>query len=336
MKISILYLIKFLGGFWLFRKLIRHKTLILAYHSFEVFDESEFRPNLFIKPSTLTRRLEYLKAHCNVVSLSDFEQRNKLNNSVVITIDDGWASTLSHASSIFSQYNFPYTVYLTTENVFDNQPLFHILLDYLLRRSIGKTLTLTSKDKQSINATVSFENIEKLKNEIIQIKSQRLDTELLTVISKVLGVDITGIIDEKSFTLMSHDEVKSLAQVGADIQLHTHGHHTYLLDKNAFDSDLEENQKHIEDITGIKPLHHCYPSGSYNADSIQWLKHLGIKTATTCTPGFCDEQSNKLALPRFLDGENIAQIVFEAEVSGVLEVLRKFKSLIMSRKSTND
>jgi len=33
-----------------------------------------------------------------------------------------------------------------------------------------------------------------------------------------------------------------------------------------------------------------------------------------------------LELPRFLDGENIPQIVFEAEVSGVLELLRQIKS----------
>ncbi|NQZ25373.1 MAG: polysaccharide deacetylase family protein [Colwellia sp.] len=332
MKTIILYFIKFLGGFWLSRKLIRNKTLILAYHSFEVFDESEFRPNLFIKYSTLTQRLKYLKTHCNVVSLSEIEQSNKPINSVVITVDDGWASTLSHASSVFSKFNFPYTIYLTTENVLDNQPVFHILLDYILQASVGKTLTIILKGKECIKTVVSINNIENLKKEIALVKTKRLDTELLTVIARSLDVDIGGIIDKKSFSLMSVDEVKNIAQLGADIQLHTHSHHTYLFDENAFEKDLQANQQHIEDITGIKPLHHCYPSGSYNADSIQWLKRLGIKTATTCNPGFCDEQSNKLALPRFLDGENIPQIVFEAEVSGVLEVFRKLKSLIISGK----
>ena len=33
-------------------------------------------------------------------------------------------------------------------------------------------------------------------------------------------------------------------------------------------------------------------------------------------------------LPRFLDGENIPQIVFEAEVSGVLEIIRKVRNII--------
>jgi peptidoglycan/xylan/chitin deacetylase (PgdA/CDA1 family) len=325
MKILILYLIKFLGGFWLSRKIISDKTLILAYHGFEVFDESDFRPNLFIKPSTLNQRLKYLQNHCHVIPLADFEKVSKPKNAVIITVDDGWASTLTHASSIFDQYDFPYTIYLTTENVLDNQPVFHILLNYILHSSIGKILSISREGKNGINATISETNITDLIKEIDQLKSTRLDTSLLKDIAKNLEMDIQDIIAKKAFTLMSTDEVKKITDLGADIQLHTHSHCTFLDDEEAFNNEIRLNQQHISEILGNKALHHCYPSGRFNTNSIQWLKRLGIMTATTCTPGFCDENSNRLALPRFLDGENISQIIFEAEVSGVLELLRKIK-----------
>ncbi len=319
---------KFLGGFWLSRKFSRNKALIIAYHSFEVFDESDFRPNLFIKPSTLKHRLKYLQNHCHVIPLADLKKTTKPNNAVIITVDDGWTSTLTHASSLFAQYDFPYTVYLTTENVLDNQPVFHILLDYILQMSIGKTLSISLEGKNDINATISNTNIASLMKEIDQLKSSRLDTVLLTNIATNLDMDISEIIAKKAFTLMSTDEVKEIAHLGADIQLHTHSHCTFLTDEQAFNKEIRLNQQCISEILGIKAQHHCYPSGRFNEHSIQWLQRLGIKTATTCIPGFCDEKSNALALPRFLDGENIPQIVFEAEVSGVLELLRKIKLLL--------
>ena len=325
MKDIILYLMKFIGLFWLTRKTIQHKTLILSYHGFEVLNESSFRPKLFIKGTTLEKRLQYLRKHCNVIKLKNLGGDSKLLNSVVITIDDGWASTLTIAEPLFKQFDFPYTLYLPTENVLNNQPVFHVLIDYILLHSIGKTLSLLTERGNINGQKVSVENIPRIKEEIDQLKVKELDTELLLTISKSLDLDIKPIIDEKVFTLMSIDEVKEIVKLGADIQLHTHSHFTYLENKDSFTREILLNQHHIENIVGIRPIHHCYPSGSYNNQCIDWLKPLGIETATTCLPGFCDETSNKLTLPRFLDGENISQIVFEAEVSGVLELFRGIK-----------
>ena len=73
----------------------------------------------------------------------------------------------------------------------------------------------------------------------------------------------------------------------------------------------------------------------YNKDSFDHLARLEVKTATTCYPGFCHENSNPMELPRFLDSENIPQIIFEAEVSGVLELLRKLRKITIGRVKGN-
>ncbi len=322
MKIIILNILKYIGGFRLCRKLIRNKVLILAYHGFEVHDETSFRPMLFTKTSTFEARLAYLGKYCSVIPLQDVGKKNNPENSVVITIDDGWYSTLSLASPLLKSYNNPYTVYLTTENVIDNEPIFHIVLDYLLLKSIGKTLVLTIDGQQRLSRKVDQGN-EGLIQEINQLKTKKNDTDLLKKVAAGLELEIDSLIKSKAFTLLSENEVREIYAEGADIQLHTHTHNTPLDNDQAFIEGIEVNKQWINNMLGITPEHHCYPSGVYNDNSIELLKSLDIKTATTCYKGLCDDKNNLLELPRFLDSEYIPQIVFEAEVSGVLHFFRK-------------
>ena len=325
MKIVLLYILKWLGGFFITKFLIRKKTLILTYHSFEIVNETKFRPKLFIKKSTFEQRLQYLKKHCNVIKLDDLSSKNKPNNSIVITIDDGWASILTVASPLLIHFNYPYSIYLTTEGVLAEQPTFHILLDYMLRSSINQKLSLSAVDHKPVEFIIKEENVPFIIQEVNRIKSKKYDTDLLKKMAFSLNFPIDKLINEKIFTLLSVTEIKQLVELGADIQLHTHSHHNYIDDELTFNSEIKVNQLHIENITGVKPVHHCYPSGKFNSACFGYLQALGIETATTCKPGFCDDESNRFELPRFLDGENIPKIVFEAEVCGVLEIFRKLK-----------
>jgi len=52
---------------------------------------------------------------------------------------------------------------------------------------------------------------------------------------------------------------------------------------------------------------------------------LEIDSATTCIPGLIEstQGNRKYYLPRFLDGENVHMLEFEAEMSGFSYVLRR-------------
>jgi len=326
-KLFLLYFLKALGVFWICRKLVKDKTLILAYHGFETVDETTFRDKLFMKKNTFIKRLDYLVKYCNVVPLENYSLQSNFNNNVIITIDDGWDSTRTIAAPCLQGRSLPYTVYLTTENVLDNEPIFHIALDYILTKNIGKLLKLELDGKMIINAIISSENNKKTIDEIIKYKAKGNDTELLLLISDILKYDFNKVIDLKALTLMDTQGVRELKEQGADIQLHTHTHKTPFNDFETYTYEIEENKKQIENIIHNTPEHHCYPSGEYNEQCFNYLKRLSVKTATTCKPGFCDEKTNPYELPRFLDGENISQITFEAEVSGVLELFRKLKAM---------
>jgi len=143
-------------------------------------------------------------------------------------------------------------------------------------------------------------------------------------------VDYKKIENERFLGLLSFSEIKKLSNQGVDIQLHTHRHTIPFDDREKFINEIYENKYYLDLYVKNKMEHFCYPSGQHNAKCESVLKDIGILSATTCEPGFVTKKSNPYYLPRFLDGENIPQIVFEAEVCGVTNLLRKIRGLIKS------
>jgi len=124
-------------------------------------------------------------------------------------------------------------------------------------------------------------------------------------------------------TLMNAAEVADLAGQGFDIQLHTH-RHRFPEDAQQARRELDDNRQVLAPLTGGRPLTHlCYPSGEWSPAVWPSLESRGVVTATTCDPGLNTPATPPYALGRFLDFQPIPQIVFEAEVSGFGNLLRR-------------
>jgi len=339
MKIFVLHLLRRFGFFALFRRLYRHKTLILAYHAVEIHDETEFRRQLFISQQTLAKRLDYLAKYCQVVSLERINNSSG-RNRVVITLDDGWYSNLTLAAPLLAQYQFPYTVYLTDEDTPEGLPMFHVGLSYILTKNVGQRFVYNHPSGLSIDEVISREGVDPLIERIEPLKSGPDDMALLHQVAATLNFDFQPSIDNKAFTLISQEQAKQLHQQGANLQLHTHSHDTPLQNYSDFAARIEQNRQYINQITQPQdlqkpkqqnqpsPQHYCYPAGTFEAKTMEYLKQMGIASARTALPGFCDENTDPLALPSFLDSENIPQIVFEAEVCGLMSFLRSLVAKI--------
>ncbi len=107
----------------IFINLISFKTtkadyaVVLIYHK---FDEPK-SPSTSIDLKTFENQMKYLKENkYNVVSLSKLytyiKNKNIPPKTVVITIDDGYKSTMK-AFNILKKYNFPFTIFLYMEAV---------------------------------------------------------------------------------------------------------------------------------------------------------------------------------------------------------------------------
>ncbi|KIO49427.1 polysaccharide deacetylase family protein [Nitrosospira sp. NpAV] len=331
---TVLTVVKALGGFGLARILTARGLRIICYHGISLHDEHSFHPKLFMHEDTFLQRMAYLKRHnYPVLSLSEaltlMDQQSLPPHALVITFDDGWLGIGTKAVPALRKQGFPSTVYVTTSDVVTGMPVFNVALRYLIWKGRGKALDMQDfgLDAETIPLN-SPEERERAARSIGEASEGRTGPErqaLLTKLAKTLEVDWNPDGENPLFRLMTMEQLAQLPSQGMGLQLHTHRHRLPIGDPEGVEREIVDNRAVLERIARGPLQHFCYPSGEFHPSQFPWLRALGIESATTCLSGFNYPDTERLELRRFLDGENIAQVEFEAEVSGFLELMRKFR-----------
>lgn len=335
-----LLLSKRLGLFSLSTKFTSNGLRILCYHNFSSGTVLDWIPSLSISSKTFKRRVEYLKkANFKVVQLSEslnFLRKNRYlsNPVVVITIDDGWFTIKKNAHQILRAANFPYTVYVTSYYCVKEDPIFNLIIPFVLWRANKDNFKFNklnfpfplTKEALKDYRIISEKIIEYGINELSHIERCLLMQDVCIQ----LGIDYNGLKNEKSLSLMTLSDIKELHNDGVDIQLHTH-RHKWPLDERLADIELYDNKKYLEKVAGERLEHFCYPSGIWDSRQFNYLKKHQIRSATTCQGGLNYRDTNPYTLNRYLDSEEKPQIVFEAEMSGFFEILQKLKFFHLAR-----
>jgi len=329
------------GIFWISRIFTKKGVRILCYHNFGSEDDVTWRPKLFITPKTFLERMQYLKEKGYRVldldtALANMEKGAITDLSVVITIDDGWYGVLRHAHPILLEKQFLYTIYVTSYYSKNPVPVYNLAIAYLFHKTSKQKIDLTELGIPEIN-TVDISNGVKKEHTVKCIiehgekKNIAFRQDLLKRTAVILDADITGMLDRRIFHIMQHDQLNYLSDQGVDLQLHTHRHRWPTQEGPAME-ELTLNRDYLSSIQKKTAVHFCYPSGFYTENQFPILRKAKIKSATTCEPGLNFPATNPYALKRFLDGENISPIEFEAELSGFLYLLRTIKNKILSVK----
>jgi peptidoglycan/xylan/chitin deacetylase (PgdA/CDA1 family) len=329
-----LYFLRAIGGFALAKYLTRKQLRILCYHSFSVGDEHEVAPVMFMRAKTFEQRMRILKKRrIPVVTLDEgvrkLLQRQISDAETVITLDDGWVSNLTIGAPILEEYGYPACIYVSTEHLEAGTEVFNVALSYMIRRSGRQALTLTGLHPQ-IDGTY---DIGKDPDEAILALIRAAERavplaerqQLLRPIARALGADLDDVLRNGRFRLLSRSEMQEAFRRGLDIQLHTHSHRLPDAGFDAMAEEITNNRKTIADVTGAEARHFCYPSGQYSEPHPEWLRRLGIVSATTCNPGFNDVSTPVMLLNRFLDSDSRSNIDFEAEICGVRELARRLR-----------
>lgn len=316
------------------RRATCRRLRFLAYHGFATGDELHFRPKLFMAPATFERRMRTLRdQNFKVVSLNHAVRSLRRGvideNCVVITIDDGYASTLRFAAPVLRSLAMPSTVYITSYHAQKQTPVFDLVVGFMLWKTTCKQavlcwppqatpldlpLTNTAERERAADALVALGKAQ---------DGEQARVDLCRELGNVLAVPYEKIVERGCFRLMAPAEIRQLADLGMSVGLHTHRHRFPPDDLAVCRSELVENEAKLREWIELVDRHFCYPSGVY-ADS-QWplLESLGVASSTTCEPGLVEVGDPPHGLRRFLDGENVSQIEFEAEISGFAELLRR-------------
>lgn len=335
-KETILRVADMAGALRIARHAVRRKLLILCYHGIWLGPGRPPGSFLFMSPARFRRRLKIIRAGGFPVldldeALSRLDAGSLPDNAVVITIDDGWYGTYKHMVPALAASGLPSTIYAYTDPMVRHFPVFPVVLGYMLSTGRLAPVRLSSLvgeadgdptyDLADAQARVRFHT------DFAAALFARVDGEdwraPLERLGRVLDVDIMPLINARVFDLMTPEELEDASQQGMRVELHTHDHGFPVNDLVALRSTIDDNRRHLERIVGGDFRHFCYPSGRYAQARFRDLEALGIASATTCEPGFVDRNTERLRLPRILDGESVSESAFRAELCGLIEQKRR-------------
>lgn len=332
-----LYALKAVGAFWIARRVTRRKLRILCYHGFSIGDQHAFAPILFMRREVFRGRMALLRSrNFRVVTLTHglalLRSDAVHQGEVVITIDDGWKSTLNVAAKALMDFGLPACLYITTYYAQRPADVFNVVVRYLLWKTElreviidgvhpainGRHQVRDDPDAVAmnwINAADQFFNWQ-----------QRQD--LLVMLCRSLALDPDQVLEQSRFSLLDEAEVARCRHFGIDVQLHTHRHS---LPADSFDAmafEVNENRRVLELAKKATCTHMCYPSGVYDSQHVDWLRRIGVDSATTCDPGLNSPSISPYLLKRHLDRDDASDIEFEAELCGVTDIARIVRSFL--------
>jgi len=279
-----------------------------------------------VRPETLRRQLQFLKAHYNVVRPEDFhawiERGEQLPpRAVLVTCDDGLLNTLTDMLPVLQSEGVPCLFFVTGASCSDKPGmLWYEELYFLIRaRPLdGPGLQLPSEEGTEPSGSFQARWWNTVR------RASRLDTRARAdwmglVRSHCGGTPVLR--SEKRWRLVNLAELRALAEAGMTIGAHTRSHPVLSLcsDEEAR-REIQESKNDIERALGRPVWAFAYPFG--NASTIG-ERELGLAQEARFACAFLNVEhwgtgaANPFALPRIHVTTNTTLPEFAAHMSGL-------------------
>lgn len=319
-KNAVLHTARAVGLFTLARLATRRGVRILCYHGVWRGDAAFPGDAMFIGRTTFRRRLDTIARHgYPVVTLDEAVEalagRAKVpDNAVVITIDDGWFSTFADMLPALQARRWPATLYCDSGSLRQPGPVPHVMARWL-HRAAGAPVLAPAAAKAFAAATDVARPVEERRDAAEDFAT-------------VAGLPLAPALAERAFDYMTPAEMAAAVAAGLDVQLHTHRHTLGDHSVETVRREIADNRYALAALLPLRPSrlrHFCYPSGETSPQAAATLAQLGLASATTTEQGIAYCGMDMMLLPRLLDGEQLSDIEFEAELSGFADMTRSLR-----------
>jgi peptidoglycan/xylan/chitin deacetylase (PgdA/CDA1 family) len=305
MKKNIINIALKLGALRVARFLTRKRPRIFMYHSF-----SESGAPGTVSQSEFEWQVDIIKRHFNPITLIELtnliNQKKKIpNNTIVLTIDDGYKNFYDIAYPILKKYNVPATFFVATGFINKELWLWPDQLKWLIKSNENKPCCIMFKDYKFTIEGKYQSDWQKINDFCLSITDTEKH-ECIIFIAKQLSIELPTKAPDL-YAPCSWIELDEMEKQGIEIGGHTITHPS--LPQVTDDAAIDEIKGCLTEINrklGNKERTFCYPNGSpkdYNERIKLITKEAGFLSAVTA---FNDSYNLRIpyAWRRFDGGNN--------------------------------
>ena len=290
-------------------------------------------------PALLREYFKYLKKNrYNVISLSSYMnaliEHKDTNKTVVFTVDDGYRNFYLNAFKIFQEFNYPATIFITSNFINNNLFFWWDTIEYAVMSTKKQMINLPEWNLNHIKINNDSQKTEAI-SYIVDFCKKLENSKKLNLIQKlleILNIDVSR-QPTNEYEPLSWKEIVEMNE--SEIEFHPHTKTHPIMTRISSAQKLEELSEPkivIENKLGISANIFCYPNGGvddFDEETINILKSLNYIGAVTGLPGFNNtkNQTDLFRVHRFALPSD--PILFKQYICG----LERAKRMLIGRLS---
>ncbi len=294
--LSVFRLLYWCGIPGVFRFFHRHSLTIVLYHGVapEVENGIYNYRGKFIRPDVFERQVAYMKKHYTILPVDEALRRlddgTLPDYALAITFDDGYRNFYEHAYPVLKASHTPATMYLATDFVCRNVPLWVDRLEFVMGTGAGSFTERTARDARTRDHLKSV--------------SPDVREAALVALEKDAGTSLSSFDGERAvYAPLTRAEIIELAENGITFGAHTKSHPILARQSSTQQRDeILGSKSDIESIGVPVSLVFAYPNGQsddWNSDTERILETSGFTHALTTHEGANTHHSHPYRIRRF-------------------------------------
>lgn len=276
------------------------RTVILTYH--RVLDGPDVMRPGETTAAAFDAQMRVLSSNFPVTTFGEyiqsFDGEMHLDNSVIVTFDDGYRDNFDVALPILQKYGLSATFFIAT-GFRDGGMMWNDRLIEAVRAAVGQTIDLRDAGG-SVTPLATFEDASNCAKQTLARIKRLPQQERATVVE--------GIVQSVGHTpsgrmMMVDSEIAALANSGMEVGAHTVTHPILAsLSVDEARTEIMESKRTLERILGSDVKSFAYPNGrpgkDYSAVHVDLVRECGFAGAATTQWGCATRLSSPFEVPR--------------------------------------